>query len=269
MNPKILDQVPWDAVMPAGPQSILIALSVLLFALSLWYIVIEIRRRGDWVPLYAFLGGGLIIVYEPLGDILVSVLYPIHGQIGWIDMFGRQIPLFIGVLYFWYMSVPALYFLRRVEQGLTKAALWRLYGMTLAIAIAIELFGVNLDAWVYYGPHPYVLFGVPLWCPLTYSAFLMTISMGLHAMVQALDRRHHWLIVLGVPLFMSGGHAACALPAAAAMFTTSDPLWIALGGAASIGLSLLLVYTASQIFCVDAAPMTTRARGLRSAHSAL
>jgi hypothetical protein len=253
MNPRILEEVPWDAAMPAGPQAVLIALSILMFALSVWFIVAEIRRRGDWVPLYAFVGGGLVIIYEPLGDILASVLYPIHGQIGWIDLFGRKIPLFIGVLYFWYMSVPAIYFLKRVEEGLTKAALWRLYFMTLAVAIAIELFGVNLDAWIYYGPHPYVVFGVPLWCPLTYSGFLMTISIGLHAMVHSLDRRHHWLIALGVPVFMSGGHAACSLPAAAAMFTTTEPLWIWLGGTASIAMSLLLVYTASQIYCVDSA----------------
>src|SRR5262245_3282331 len=127
MNPNLLLQVPWGATIPAGPQAILIVLSLLVFVLAVWFVATEIRRRGDWVPLYAFIGGGLIVVYEPLGDILVSVLYPIQGQIGWITLFGRKIPLFIGVLYFWYMSVPALYFLRRVEQGLTRASLWRLY----------------------------------------------------------------------------------------------------------------------------------------------
>src|SRR5271163_2673335 len=101
MNPAILDQVPWAAAMPAIPQLLLIGLSCLLFVLSIGFVVAEIRRRKDWVPLYAFLGGGLAIIYEPLGDILVSTLYPIHGQIGWITLFGRQIPLFIGVLYFW------------------------------------------------------------------------------------------------------------------------------------------------------------------------
>ncbi len=253
MNPKILELVPWTAVMPATPQLLLIILSCLMLLLSLWFIKRESQRRGDWVPVYALLGAGLAVIYEPLGDILVSVLYPVPGQVGWISLFGRQVPLFIGVLYFWYMSVPALYFLKRLEQGLTRAALWRLYGFTVALAIGIELFGVNLHAWIYYGPQPFVLMGVPLWCPMTYSAFLVTISMGLQLMSKHLDRKHQWLIIFGLPVCMSGGHCAAALPTAAAMFSTSDPVWIAIGGAASFGISLLLVYAMSLVYCSERA----------------
>jgi hypothetical protein len=249
MNPPIFAQIPWDAVMPAGPQAILIALSSVVLVLSLWFVARECRRRKDWIPVYAFIGGGLIIIYEPLGDILASVLYPMPGQIGWIKLFGRQIPLFIGLLYFWYMSVPALYFVRCVEHGLTKARLWRLYLFTVALAFGIELFGVSLNAWVYYGPHPYVLLGVPIWCPVTYSGFLMSIGIGLQAMATQLARKHHWLVMLGVPLCMAGGHCVLALPTAAAMLSTAEPVWIWLGASVSIALSLLLVYAASELFC--------------------
>lgn len=245
----ILGLVPWDAPMPAGPQAILIGLSATMFVLGLWFVALECRRRGDWVPAYAFIGGGLIIIYEPLGDILASVLYPVHGQVGWITLFGRQIPLFIGLLYFWYMSVPALYFLRRAEQGMSRASLWRMYFFSLAIAIGIELAGVNVGAWIYYGPHPYVVFGVPLWCPVTYSGFLMTISIGLHLMATRLLRRSHWLVMFGVPVAMCGGHLAMALPAAAAMFSTAQPQWIWLGGTMSIAMSLLTVHFASLVYC--------------------
>lgn len=254
MTPDILNQVPWDATMPRLPQGLLIALSLLAFVLSLWFVASEQRRRRDWVPVFAFIGGGLAVIYEPLGDILVSVLYPVHGQIGWITLFGRQVPLFIGVLYFWYMSVPAIYFLKRLEQGLSKASLWRLYALTFVVATGIELFGVNLDAWIYYGPHPYVLFGVPLWCPASYGGFVLSICIGLQLMAKHLDRRHHWLIIPGVPLFMWGGHLAVALPTAAAMFTTDDPLWIWLGGTATFAMSLLLVYAMSLVYCRPASP---------------
>ena len=250
-TPKILELVPWDAPMPAAPQALLIALSLVVFALSLWFVIKETRRRGDLVPVYAMLGGGLAVIYEPLGDTLASVYYPEHGQLGWIDLFGRQIPLFIGVLYFWYMSVPALYFLKRLEQGITQAQLWRMFAFTLAIAIGIELFGVNVDAWIYYGPHPYVVFGVPLWCPITYSAFLLTITIGLQSMVSHVDPRHHWLIVFTLPMSMCGGHLAASLPAAAAMFSTDEPLWIWLGGTASIALSFGLRYLVALLYCSD------------------
>lgn len=262
-TPKILELVPWTAVMPAVPQMLLTGLSVTVFLLSVWFVIKETRRRGDWVPVFAMIGGGLAVIYEPLGDILASVYYPEQGQIGWITLFGRQIPLFIGVLYFWYMSVPAIYFLRRLEIGVTKAALWRMYLLTLFIAIAIELFGVNVGAWVYYGPHPYVVLGVPLWCPVTYSAFLTTITIGLHLMSTRLPRRHHWLIMIGVPVCMAGGHCATSVPAAAAMFSTDSPLWIWLGGTASIAISFALRYAVSLTYCVDTKTRTSAASASR------
>ncbi len=249
MNPKILELVPWSAEMPALPQTILIAICCLLFVLALWFVVSETRRRKDWVAVYAFIGGGLAIIYEPLGDMLVSAFYPIRGQVGWIDLFGRQIPLFIGVLYFWYMSIPAIYFLKRLERGLTPAALWKLYGLTTLLAVGIEVFGVNTHAWIYYGPQPFVLLGVPLWCPMTYGSFLVTISIGLQLMSTRLDRKHHWLIIFGVPLCMWGGHCATALPTAAAMFSTDNPLWIWTGATATFALSLLLVHVVSLAYC--------------------
>ncbi len=183
---------------------------------------------------------------------LASVLYPVNGQIGWIDMFGRKIPMFIGALYFWYMAVPAVYFVRRVEQGLTRAALWRMTLFSFVLATGIEIYGVNLDAWIYYGPHPYRFFGVPLWCTVTYSAFLTGISIGLQLMSRHLDRKHHWLAIFGVPLFMAGTHMVISLPASAAMFTTMDPFWIWTGATMSIALSLLLTYVAGLLFCTDA-----------------
>jgi hypothetical protein len=251
MNPKILEMVPWDAAMPRVPQEILILLSGAIAALSIWFIVLECKRRKDLVPLFTFLGGGAAIVYEPLGDMLVGALYPVHEQIGWIDLFGRKIPLFIGLLYFWYMSVPAVYVLKRVEQGLKAASLWRLYAFTMLVATGIELFGVNVHAWVYYGPQSFVVFGVPLWAAFTYGAFVISISVGLHLISTGFDRRHHWLIVPAIPLFLIAGHCTTALPAAAAMFSTYNPFWIWLGGGASIALSLLLVHAVSLIYCSD------------------
>ena len=251
MNPKILELVPWDAVMPSGPQNILIALSVSLFVLALWFVAVEVRRRKDWVPIYAFIGGGLAVFYEPLGDMLVCALYPMHGQVGWINVFGRSIPLFIGVLYFWYMSVPAIYFLRKLDSGLTRAGLWANYWLLIVLAVAIEVYGVSQSAWVYYGTHAYVVWGVPLWAPFTYAGFTLSICIGLHLMSTQLDRRYHWLIVPGVPLFMTGGHLAVTLPASTAVFTTSDPFWLWFGATLTIALSIGIAWVLSMVYCTD------------------
>lgn len=270
MLPQLFSQAPWDAVMPAGIQMVFTVISVVLFGLALWFVLKENRRRGDYIALYAFLGGGLISVYEPLGDTLAAVYYPMQGQIVWHEFFGRGTPVFIGVLYFWYMSIPAITFLRQTEKGITRRSLWGEYLFTVALAIGIELVGVNLNAWIYYGPQPFLFYGVPLWCPVTYSGFLVTISLGLHAMATRLDRRHHWLVILGVPAFMAGGHLFVSLPASLALYSTNDPLWLWLGASASIGLSLLLVHVTAVLHCVPAgATRAIAGRGARGIGSAV
>ena len=46
-----------------------------------------------------------IVLYEPPADIPVSVVYSERRQIGLINLFGRSVPLFVGLLFFWYISV--------------------------------------------------------------------------------------------------------------------------------------------------------------------
>lgn len=251
MTPAIVPQVPWDAVMPAQPQSALIALNSVIALLALWFLGSEVRRRRDWVPVYALIGAGLAVFYEPLGDLLVSVLYPIHGQIGWIDTFGRKIPFFIGVLYFWYMSVPAVFFLRAVERGLTPRTLWLMYGGVFGIALSYELLGVGLGAWIYYGPQPFVVAGVPMWAAFTYAGFVVAHCVGVHSIVSTFKRENHWLIIPAVPILLAGGHCALALPAASAMWSTDNMIWIGSGAALTIALSLGLVWAAGLIYCVN------------------
>lgn len=252
MTPSIVAQVPWDAVMPALPQSALIALNSAIALLALWFLGAEVRRRRDWIPVYVLLGAGPAVFYEPLGDMLVSVLYPIRGQIGWIDTFGRQIPLFIGVLYFWYMSVPAVFFLRAVERGLNTRKLWLMYWAVFGFALGYELVGVNLGAWIYYGPQAFVLFGVPVWAPFTYTGFVVAQCVGVQLIVSTFRSDRHWLIVAAVPLLLAGGHCALALPAASAMWSTDNGIWIWSGAALTIALSIALVWAAGLIYCGDA-----------------
>lgn len=268
MTPAILTQVPWDAVMPAGPQTALIALNSAILLLALWFLATEVRRRGDWVPGYVLIGAGLAVFYEPLGDLLVSVLYPIHGQIGWIDTFGRRVPLFIGVLYFWYMSVPAVFFLRVVERGLNIRTLWLLYGAVFAVALCYELFGVNLKAWIYYGQQAFVLFSVPLSAPFSYGAFVVAQCVGVQLIVSNFPRDRHWLVIPAVPLLLAGAHCAVALPAASAMWTTTSALWIWAGAALTIILSIGLVWVAGLIYCRAPVAIQAHAAGRVAAGAA-
>jgi len=84
-----------------------------------------------------------------------------------------------------------------------------------------------------------------------YSGFLFVLCAGLYYMATYLDRRYHWTIILGMLFFYVAGYASLSLPAADAMLTTDDPVWIYLGCTASIVFSLLLIHILAKVFCVD------------------
>jgi hypothetical protein len=86
---------------------------------------------------------------------------------------------------------------------------------------------------------------------LSPSGFLTTISGRLYLMATKLPRPRHWLIMLGVPAFMAGGHMVVSLPASAALLTTTDPLWIWTGATVSIALGLLMVHVLGLALCKD------------------
>ena len=66
-----------------------------------------------------------------------------------------------------------------------------------------------------------------------------------------LDRKLHWLIIPGLPMFMWGGHLAITMPASTAVFTTSEPLWLWVGATITMALSVTLAWAVSQVFCKD------------------
>src|SRR5438067_111226 len=111
--------VPIHQAMPSGAQTGLIIATGLGFVAIWLYAISESRRRRDVVPTLIVIGAGLSVFYEPLGDAMAKVYYTEHGQIAWIHAFGRHIPLFIGLLYFWYMSVWAMWLLRASSRGVS------------------------------------------------------------------------------------------------------------------------------------------------------
>jgi hypothetical protein len=249
------NNIPTHAVMPSGAQvsltiaTGLVALSVLAYALYAF------QRRRDPVPLYLFFGAGLAVYYEPLGDQLARVYYPENGQWTWINAFGHGIPVFIGLLYFWYMSIGAMWLLNKARVGVTAKQWWTAWTAYLLFAIALEMVavkGMSTDAgapWVYYGDQPFMIAGVPFFTPWTYGPSIDTaVALGALAVVRLLPRRQHWLLVPLVPLLMLGGQLTTAFPTVLTLHSTNSPLLTHLGAVGTGAAALLLSYLGSQAF---------------------
>ena len=246
--------IPLNAVMPAGAQ---LALTVAtgLAAIAVWvYAIAESRRRRDLVPVFVVAGSGLAVWYEALGDSMAKVYYSEHGQWVWVHAFGRDIPAFIGLLYFWYMSLGTLWLLRASQHGVSAREWWRNWTGYLVFAIALEMaaaHGLNTPTgapWQYYGNQGFMLLGVPFFTPFTYVSIDVMIALGVLLILRVLPTSQHWIVLPATPMLMVAGHAMTALPSALALNTTDSALLAQLGALGSGAASVLLAYVASQAF---------------------
>jgi hypothetical protein len=246
--------LPIHKLMPTGAQTGLIVLTG-LGAVAIWlYAITESRRRKDLVPVLIVAGAGLSVFYEPLGDAMAKVYYTENGQHRWINAFGRDIPVFIGLLYFWYMSVGAMWLLRASKRGVTARQWWTCWSGYLAFALTLEMVAANGLAnadgapWIYYGKQAFVVLDVPIFTPWTYVSIDVAIAAGVVTMARYLPLRQHWLLLPCVPMLMLAGHAMTALPSSLALNSTDHGLLLHLGALGSAAFALILSHVCSLPF---------------------
>jgi hypothetical protein len=246
--------VPIDKVMPAGAQTVFIIGSAVGFALIWSYAIRESFRRRDWIPVLVVAGCGAAIFYEPLGDQMAHVYYTERGQISWIHAFGRHIPLFVGLLYFWYMSIGTMWLLRANRTGVSARNWWTAWGGFLVFALALEMVSAkgfadaNGAPWIYYGHQAFKLLGVPIFTPFSYISIDIPIALGACAAAHWLPRRMQWLVLPGTPMLMVAGHAMTALPSAVANNSTNSTVLLDIGALGTAAFALILSYCASLAF---------------------
>ena len=241
--------------MPAGLQDGLLVVlgagALVAVGLSVWIA----RRERTPVPVLVLLGALLCVAYEPIGDMMVLAYYPERGQVTWVELFGREIPVFIGLMYLCYIGPFLLGFEALRRRGFTTRIWWSLWAGTAAAIVVIEIAVMSIDAaWLYYGPQRTVVADLPVWTPITYVSFLFTIAAGVHLLATRLPARDRWLIVPAVPALLAGAHVITALPGAAALYSTDDPTLVLLGALGSITASVVLAYGLSRAFCPASRP---------------
>ena len=231
--------------MPQTAQTVLLVAMTVMALISLAYAIYQSVKRRDLSHIWLFIGAGLAIPYEALGDNLVHVYYTEQGQIGWVTTFGHSIPAFIGILYFWYLPVFGYLMIRRARTGVSARRFWLEWCAFLSFAIFFEMLvtSVGGPTWIYYGPQAFMVGDVPVLTPFTYVSFMVAIAGAFCALERLLPRGRHWLIVPAVPMVMAGSHAMTSLPLAVANHSgTTNTGFIAVGAIGTALFAVLLAY---------------------------
>jgi hypothetical protein len=241
--------VPSDVPMPESGQTILLVLMSLLALTSIAYAVLESRRRGDLFLVFLVVGASLSIPYEALGDDLVHVYYTELGQVTWIHTFGRDIPAFIGILYFWYLPFGAYALLRRARTGVPRRTFWIGWIATLTFCTGFEILVTSTlgPTWIYYGPQAFMVGDVPFFTPFTYVSFCVGIAAGACGLERLLPRRHHWMLIPAVPMLMFATQGMTSLPLAVSLHSgTTNQLFLSLGALGTGAFAIVLAWIVSE-----------------------
>ena len=248
---ETIDAIPRHLVMPQQTEMIFTTICGVGLILSLVYMALQIRKRGDLVPLYAYVGAALAFLYEPFADYMVLVYFPEQGQLTAIDVVDRRVPWFMFFSYVWYIAPFAVFFLNWVEKGITRSAWWGLFVLALVLGTLFEELGIYLGLWTYYGEQPFRLLGLPLWIPFGFMCFVYGYAALVHGVVNNLPKNVHWIIAPAGPLTISGVHVATALPATSALYSTSDTVWLYVWATVSILLSMMFLWVLSLLYVKD------------------
>jgi hypothetical protein len=210
---------------------------------------VAVARRSA-LPVYLFLGGALAIFVEPFPDILGHAVFPEIGQIGWIDVMGRQIPMYVGLIYLFFFAPPVLYLLRRFERGITPRGFAVLCGAVLVGATAFEWLALRLRLWVHYGEQPYAAL---LFWGVVNSHLIMAVGVAVFLLSRLIPANRQFVFVILLPPIAVGAHTAGLMAGAIGLSSTGSRAVLTLTSLASVVVCLVLLRVYSLAVCRPAA----------------
>jgi len=234
---------------PQEQQVGILAVACTLAVASLIYALWFSSHERSKYPIFIFLGAGLSVLYEPMGDVFTKVAYPPLEQISLFTSFGRPTPLWLLPNYFFFFCVPVLLFIQFVLQKFTIKRMWVAYGALVLFVGLFEQPGIVGDYWRYYGEvEAFSLNTYPVWVAFVNAHSIAMIATGVYLLRKhVLPERMSFLFIVLVPVLFVGNHIAPALPIVSALYTTTNLLLVNLAAILTISICVINVWIASTL----------------------
>jgi hypothetical protein len=241
-----VDQIPKppvDELIPHGPVVLFGLFNLTLLVLAFGYLAWATWRTRSVLPL-AFLAGGCLGGFvEPIFDGNIHVMFAQQGQ--------QPNWYFYNVGYPWFevpgnglMGAPIYWLYQKFRRGISTGGLWRCFVGFYLFDVLWEIPGTAIGSYLYYGPHPFVFFGFPVWIGMLCGLGLPAAGYVAYVLSGALSGARLWvMIAILVPVTIYGSEVI------------AWPMWITLNGAASVSLTrmmalLSLAFTLSAFYCM-------------------
>jgi hypothetical protein len=205
-------------VAPDGTLTATLVVLVLGAALLAAHCAVDAVRGRTLVPVLAIAGGVLALPIEPFWDVNVLFTFASNTHPVALTAFGRDIPLYLAFIYPAFIGWGSFLGYRMIARGTTARGLLLLPACFLVADAAIEITGIRLRLWAYYGHQPLTIAG---W-PILFGALNGAIALLGGAVLAVLDRllsgwRRGVLLTLAVPTAYVGIYAVAGWPMWAAL----------------------------------------------------
>ena len=238
---------PIDMAMPQLPQLVFLVANTLICALAFAYAERQRRRTGSAVGFLLLLAGAATVINEPVVDVLGLCWFAKQGSIGLFTAWGVTIPAFMLPVYCWYVGGQALFVFGAMQAGITASRLYRLYGIFALVNVALELPGLNMGIYAYYGNQPFEVLGFPLWWPICNALMPIVMAALVHVLLPYLRGMSLLLVILLGPMAAGMTNGAIGIPVWVAL-NSSAPAWVAYCAAlVSLALGLTLAFLLSRV----------------------
>jgi hypothetical protein len=221
------------------------------------YTVWMARHFKAYWPFFVLGGSIMNVVYEPLNDIINHCAYPNEGVNHTVFEWGdRPIPLYILLVYVFYFTVPALFVMKKLTEGITFRQWWTYFFVMAACAALFEPLFIANNLWDYYGDnHPLNFTGLPLWWWFANSMTTMLTGTAFHLLRTRVFTKQ-WqcasFLVLGPIVFMAT-HTTAGMPTWLAINYSDSLILSTLGSFATLALVFLYMYVFGKVVATNPA----------------
>lgn len=154
---------PTDLVMPDTAELIFTIGGAVPLVVAIAFAIRHIRTGEGPLLVFCLLGGATASLFEPFVDVMGLVYLTENGSMGTFTFLGRTMPLFVPLMYPWYIGGFAYLTCKRFQQGITTKGVFQLWGTFVIVNFVLEAPGLLTDVYTYYGHQPFDIWGHPMW----------------------------------------------------------------------------------------------------------
>jgi hypothetical protein len=239
--------VPQPPTQLAMPKTAELVFTVFIFIPLAVCLVIAIRQalrgQGGALLLCCIAGGAFAAFFEPIVDVLGMCYLKEKDAIGTFTVLGRTVPLYICFVYPWYVGGLGYLAYRVFDRGITMRSLFALWAVVGVVDIALEMPGIVLHTYTYYGKQPFNLGGFPLWWAFVNPVMPMIAGALIYKLRPHLPGWKLLAVVACIPIADGVANAAAGWPVWIALNQTHPSyVWTYLAALVTLGLSLFCVW---------------------------